>query len=160
MDHLILELISIGSQCTVQNIRYAYWYFFFRPPSFGQWPLFFVGHGPYGPIKFHSRMNPVHTLNLQTVKKLSWPGNCMKLSPLFMEIWSFETIHCLNFGTQRQKHHEVTYDIKVNFLICRFVRCMKILGRVGTLIFLLIFFLEKKYNYMPFWKAKFTFQRS
>ena len=31
---------------------------FFRPQSFGQWPLFFVGHGPYGPMKFHSRMNP------------------------------------------------------------------------------------------------------
>ena len=26
---------------------------------------------------------------------------------------------------QRQKHHEVTNDVRVNFLICGFVRCMK-----------------------------------
>ena len=38
---------------------------FFRPPSFGQWPLFFVGHGPYGPIKFHSRMNPAELLKFK-----------------------------------------------------------------------------------------------
>ena len=37
----------------------------------------------------------------------------MKSSPLFMKIWSFETIHCLNYNTQRQKRHTVT---KVNFL--------------------------------------------
>ena len=51
----------------------------------------------------------------------SYPANFMKLSPLFMEIWSFETIHCLYFSTQRQKRHDVTNDVKVNFLICGFV---------------------------------------
>ena len=49
----------------------------------------------------------------------------MKLSPLFMEIQSFETIHCLKFNTQRQKRNDVTNDIEVNFLICSFVGCMK-----------------------------------
>ena len=49
----------------------------------------------------------------------------MKLSPLFMEIWSFETIHCLNFFPPRQKRHDVTNDVKVNFLFCGFVRWMK-----------------------------------
>ena len=44
---------------------------------------------------------------------------------LFVEIWSFETIHCLNFNIQRQKRNGVTYDVKVNFLICGFVGCMK-----------------------------------
>ena len=39
-----------------------------------------------------------------------------------MELWSFETIHCLNFNTQR---HGVTNYVKVNFLICGFVGCMK-----------------------------------
>ena len=51
----------------------------------------------------------------------------MKLSPLFVEIWSFETIHSLNFKTQRQKRHDVTNDVKVNFLFCRlvfFVSCV------------------------------------
>ena len=49
----------------------------------------------------------------------------MKLSPLFMEIWSFETIHCLKFNTQRQKRYDVTNDVKVNILICEFAACMK-----------------------------------
>ena len=40
----------------------------------------------------------------------------MKLPPLIMEIWSFETIHCLNINMQRQKGHDVTNDVKVNFL--------------------------------------------
>ena len=47
-----------------------------------------------------------------------YPENFMKISPLFMEIWSFETIHCLNFNTQRQKRHDVINDVKVNILIC------------------------------------------
>ena len=46
----------------------------------------------------------------------------MKLSPLFMEIWSFETIHCLNFNTQRQKRYDVTNDVRANFLILRICR--------------------------------------
>ena len=33
----------------------------------------------------------------------SYPANFMKLSPLLVEIWCFETIHCLNFTTGRQK---------------------------------------------------------
>ena len=49
----------------------------------------------------------------------------MKLSPLFMEIWSFGTIQCLNFNRQRQKRHDVTNGVNVNFLIRGFVRCMK-----------------------------------
>ena len=47
----------------------------------------------------------------------SYPANFMKLSPLFMEIWSFETIHSLNFNMQRQKRYDVTNDVKANFLI-------------------------------------------
>ena len=49
----------------------------------------------------------------------------MKFSPLFMEIWSFETIHSLNFNKQRQKCHDITDDVKANFLFCGFVGCMK-----------------------------------
>ena len=62
----------------------------------------------------------------------------MKLSPLFMEIWSFETIHCLNFNTQRQKRHDVTSDVKVNFLICGFVGCMKNMLLLANLLFCII----------------------
>ena len=53
-----------------------------------------------------------------------YPANFMKLSPFIMEIWSFETIHCLNLKTQRQKRHDVTNGVKVNSLICGFVGCM------------------------------------
>ena len=51
----------------------------------------------------------------------------MKLSPLFMEIWSFETIHCLNcdIESETSKRHGVTNDVKVKFLICGSVGCMK-----------------------------------
>ena len=49
----------------------------------------------------------------------------MKLSQLFIEIWSFETIHCLNFKTQRQKRYDVTNDVKVNILIYQAAGCMK-----------------------------------
>ena len=62
----------------------------------------------------------------------------MSLSPLFMEIWSFETIHCLNFNTQRQKRHDVTYDVKVNFLVCGFVGCMKNMLFLANLLFFII----------------------
>ena len=47
---------------------------------------------------------------------------------------AFETIHCLNLNMQRQKHHVVTYDVKVNFRICGFVVCMK------NMLFLLTYF--------------------
>ena len=55
----------------------------------------------------------------------SFPANFMKLSPLFMEVWSFETIQYFNFNTQRQKRYDVTNDVKVNFLIYGFARCIK-----------------------------------
>ena len=62
----------------------------------------------------------------------------MKLSPLFMEIWSFETIHCLNFNMQHQKRHDVTNDVKVIFLICRFVGCMNNLLFPANIFFFII----------------------
>ena len=62
----------------------------------------------------------------------------MKLSPLFMEKWSFETIQCLNFNTQRQKRHDVTNDVKVNFLICGFVGCMKNMLLLANLLFIIL----------------------
>ena len=62
----------------------------------------------------------------------------MKLSPLFVEIWSFETIHCLNFNTQRQKRHNVTNDVNVNFLICGFVGCMENVLFLANILFFII----------------------
>ena len=62
----------------------------------------------------------------------------MKLSPLFIEILSFETIHCLNFNMQRQKRHDVTNDVKVNFRICGFVRCMKKMLFLANILFFII----------------------
>ena len=43
----------------------------------------------------------------------SYPVNFTKLSLLFIEIKSLETIHCQNFNTQRLKCHDVTNDVKV-----------------------------------------------
>ena len=71
-----------------------------------------------------------HTLNLRSVKKIS----CTFYEVLFMEIWSFETINCLNSCMQRQKRHDVTFDVKVNFLICGFVGCLR------NMLFLDIYF--------------------
>ena len=68
----------------------------------------------------------------------SYPANCMKLSPLFMEIWYFETKHCLNFNTQRQKRHDVTNDVKGNFLICGFVWCMKNMLFLANILFIIL----------------------
>ena len=65
----------------------------------------------------------------------SYPANFMKLSPLFMEIRSFESIHCLNFNTQRQKRDDDTNDVKVNFLICGFVRCTKSMLFLAIILF-------------------------
>ena len=62
----------------------------------------------------------------------------MKFSQLFTEIWSFETIHCLNFNTQRQKRHDVTNDVRVNFLISGFVGCMKNMLFLANLLFFII----------------------
>ena len=52
-------------------------------------------------------------------------ANVMTLSPLLTETWSFETMRCLNINTHCQKRHDVGNDVKVNFLICRIVGCMK-----------------------------------
>ena len=68
----------------------------------------------------------------------SYPANFMKLSPLFMEVWSYETIDCLNLHTQRQKRHAITNDVKVNFLICRFVGCMKNMLFLAKILFFII----------------------
>ena len=62
----------------------------------------------------------------------------MKLSPLFMEIWSFETIHCLNFDMQRHKIHDVTNDVKYYFLIFRFVGRMKNMLFLDNILFFII----------------------
>ena len=61
----------------------------------------------------------------------------MKLSPVFMEIGSFETIHYLNINRQCQKRHDLINDVKVNFLICRFVRCMENMLFRANILFLL-----------------------
>ena len=64
----------------------------------------------------------------------------MKSSPLFMKIWSFETIHCLNYNTQRQKRHTVTKDVKVNFLgfaFYGFIGSMKIMLFLAYILLLL-----------------------
>ena len=65
----------------------------------------------------------------------SYPAIFMKLSPLFMEMWSLETIHCLNFNVQRRKCHDVTNDVKVNFLICGLVRCIKSMLVLSNILF-------------------------
>ena len=61
----------------------------------------------------------------------------MKLSPFFMEIWSFETVHCLNFNTQRQERHDVTNDVKVILLIRGLVGCIKNMLFLANILFLL-----------------------
>ena len=62
-----------------------------------------------------SRQNLINYTHLIDEVLRNYYANFMKLAPLFMEIWSFETIHCLNFHTQRQKHHDVTNDAAFNF---------------------------------------------
>ena len=59
----------------------------------------------------------------------------MKLSPLFMGIWSFETTHGLNFNMQRQKCYAVTNDVKFNFLIYGFAGCMKNMLFLANIVF-------------------------
>ena len=66
----------------------------------------------------------------------SYLANLMKLSQLFMEMWSSETIHCLNFKTEHRKCHDVTNDVKVNFLICGLARCMKNMLVLSNILFL------------------------
>ena len=61
----------------------------------------------------------------------SYPANFMELTPLFIEICSFET-------TQRQKRHEVTNGVKVKFLICEFVGCMKNTLFLANILFIIL----------------------
>ena len=68
----------------------------------------------------------------------SYPANFIKLSQLFMEMWSIETIHCLNFNGQRQKLHDVTNDVKVNCLIHGLVGCMKNMLVLFNILFFII----------------------
>ena len=74
----------------------------------------------------------LHILNLQSVNNYS--ATFMKLSSLFMELWSFEIIHCLNFNTQCQKCHDVTNDVKVNFLICEWMKDTLFLANIVFII--------------------------
>ena len=60
----------------------------------------------------------------------SYPANFMKLSQLFMEMCSFETIHA-----QRWKRHDVPNDVKIIFLICGLAGCMKIMIVVSNILF-------------------------
>ena len=58
------------------------------------------------------------------------------LCPLFI-VWSFETIHRLKFYMQRQKRHDITNDVNVNFLICGFVGCVENMLFLADMLFLL-----------------------
>ena len=62
----------------------------------------------------------------------------MELSPIIHVNMSFETIHSLNCNTQCQKHLDVTNDVKFNFLICRFVGCMKNMLFLGNIFFIIL----------------------
>ena len=62
----------------------------------------------------------------------------MQLSQLFMELQSFESIHCINFNTQCQNHHDVTTDVKVNLLICGFAGCIKNVLFLANILFFII----------------------
>ena len=55
-----------------------------------------------------------------------------------MEIYSFETIHCLNFITQGQKLYNVTNDVKIKLLICGFARCIKNMLFLATILFIIL----------------------
>ena len=59
----------------------------------------------------------------------------MKLSPLVMETWSFESIHCLNLNTHHQKRHDVINDLKFSFLICGFFGCMSNIPFLANIVF-------------------------
>ena len=85
--------------------------------------------------KWRSRQNLVNYTRLIYEMLRIYPANFMKLSPLFMEMWSPETIHCLNFNSQRQKRHDVTNNVKVNFLIYALVGCMKNMLVLSNVLF-------------------------
>ena len=52
-----------------------------------------------------------------------------------MEIWSFEAMQCLNFNMQRQKCHDVTNDVKFDFMIARFIGCMENMAFLAIILF-------------------------
>ena len=59
---------------------------------------------------------------------------------LFLSSWilvttTFETIHCVNLNTQRQKRHDVTKNVKFNFLTCGLGRCMKKHAILANILF-------------------------
>ena len=59
-------------------------------------------------------MKPALMTNCQNLVVLrSYPANFMKISPLFMEIWPFESIHFLNFNMQRQNSYELLMASKL-----------------------------------------------
>ena len=53
-----------------------------------------------------------------------------------MEILSFETIDCLNYNMKRQKRHDVSKDVKVNFLVLGFIGCIKSILFLDIIYFL------------------------
>ena len=84
-----------------------------------------------------SHQNLVNNTHLIYEVLRSYPANFMNIFQLFMEIWSFETIHCLKFNRQSQKRHDITNDVKVNILICGFVGCMKNMPFLANILLLL-----------------------
>ena len=88
--------------------------------------------------KWRSCQNLVNYSHLIYEVLRSYPANFMKLSPLFMKIWSFETKHCLKFNTQSQKHYDITDEVKVNFLICGFAGSMKNMLCLANILFFII----------------------
>ena len=81
------------------------------------------------------RQNLVNYTHLIYKVLRNYPANFIKLSPFFMEIWSFEHIHSLNFNIECQKCHDNANDVKVNFLIYRFVGCMKNMLFLANILF-------------------------
>ena len=63
---------------------------------------------------------------------------CLSLFyPLFISrfVWLFQTMHCPNFNTQRQKRHNVIYNVKVHFLICGFAGCVTNMLFLANILF-------------------------
>ena len=91
----------------------------------------------FEPQSVKSSLND-EVVKIKLIVLRSYRAHFMKLYRFFMEIWCFEIIHQLkNFNTQRQKCHAVTHDVKVNFLICGFVGCMKIMLFLANMLFIL-----------------------
>ena len=47
-------------------------------------------------------------------------------------------MHCLNFNAQRQKRHDFTNDVNVNFLILMVVRCKKNMLLLSNILFIIL----------------------